>query len=136
MPEAFILRPMTKDDEGFVYRAWLEGYWQHCPESAYMPKSEWFCRWHRVIERLLEAEATQVQVAHVENQPDVLLGFACATLGVLHWAYVKQTFRGLGVAQSLISALALEERACSHWAPHLASAAFTYRPGILKEILR
>ena len=134
MSDGFTLRPMTKDDEGFVYRAWLEGYWQHCPESAYMPKSEWFCRWHRVIERLLEAEATQVQVAHVENQPDVLLGFACATLGVLHWAYVKQTFRGLGICRSLVSATSATGY-ISHWSPHLTDTEWAYRPGKLKEIL-
>ena len=100
-----------------------------------MPKSEWFCRWHRVIERLLEAEATQVQVAHVENQPDVLLGFACATLGVLHWAYVKQTFRGLGICRALVAATSATG-SISHWSPHMIDTEWAYRPGTLKEILR
>ena len=132
----FVVRPMLPSDEPFVYRAWLEGYWTHFPGNLVMPKGEFMQRWHTLIERILRDARTVAVVAHVNGHPDMLLGFAVGSARCLHWAYVKQAFRGIGVATAMLGAIDGEYddipcRTISHWAGRIEG--WQYAPELLKE---
>lgn len=131
MSEEFAIRPMETRDKPFVYSAFLEGYWSVGAGGAalIMRKSEWLPRWHRVIERLLEAGVGLV--AHVDGKPESLLGFAASGHGCLHWAYVKQPFRGLGIATEMIRNFKLNEQVGSLWSPKLVEHGWRYDPRFL-----
>jgi len=94
----FAIRPMVKADEPFIFKAWLEGYWDAGAGGAVliMRKSEWLPRWHLLIEIILVNPRTCTVVAHVGDKPDSLLGFACGNADCLHWVYVKQPWRHFG----------------------------------------
>jgi hypothetical protein len=131
----FAVRRMRPSDEGFVYRAWLAGYWQHFPGRVVMVKSEFMARWHAVVERILEDPRTAAVVAHVDGEPDALLGFACGSRECLHWAYVKQAFRGLGICSACMDAI---DASCggipckvSHWPGSLPDV-WKYEPELLR----
>lgn len=133
----FSIRPMEPADEPFIFRAWLEGYWPHFPGNLVMRKSEFMERWHRVIERILADPQTRTVVAHVEGKPEALLGFACAAPVCVHWCYVKQPYRGLGIAQALLAKLN-RPRTCTHWSTSLYTREtwgpdWKYAPHLLKE---
>ena len=134
----FAIRPMVSTDEPFVYRAWLEGAWSHFPGNIVMPKGEFMQRWHELIELILDNQRNSAVVAHVEGQPDMLLGFAVGEARCLHWAYVKQAFRGMGIATAMIGAIDrvhdninIQCRAISHWAGRIEG--WRYAPELLKE---
>ena len=134
MSSEFVIRPMRRDDEPFVYRAWLEGYWPHSGAPLIMSKSEWLPRWHRVIEHLLDTPEGGALVAHIEGKPEQLLGFASSGHGCLHWCYVKQAFRGLGIARELLKNFTCEcDYHSSHWHPSLFRAGWRYDPMALQE---
>lgn len=132
----FSVRLMRSGDEPFVYRAWLEGYWQHFPGNVVMPKGEFMQRWHMMIERILADRRTVTVVAHIDGEPDILLGFACLMgdlncgLGV-HWAYVKQAFRGMGVCSEMLRVPILQT-IISHW-PGRDREGWHYVPELLKD---
>ena len=129
----FAIRQMTKDDEPFIFRAWLEGFWPNFAGNVVMPKSDYLVTWHRVIERILADPATRTLVAHVEGHPDQLLGFACGCDHVAHWFYTKQPFRGLGIAGELIHQLDVRDHVFSHWNHSGALGHWRYDPTLLKE---
>ena len=133
MSSEFTIRPMTKADEPFVYRAWLEGAWPHNGGPVIMAKHEWLPRWHALIERLLATGGAQV--AHLEGKPESLLGFAASGHGCLHWAYTKQAFRGLGIATEMIRKFnfnSINGNVCSHWTPKLEEHGWRYDPRFLR----
>lgn len=127
----FAIRPMDAGDEGFVYRAWLEGFWPHSGAPLVMSKSEWLPRFHDVIKMLLRRADGGCIIAHVEGQPASLIGFAASGHGCLHWCYIKQAFRGLGIATEMIRRLNLDDKVCSHWSPKLAEHDWKYNPRFL-----
>jgi len=133
----FAIRPMSPSDEPFIYKAWLRGYWEHFPGRVIVSEAEFMERWHRVVERILADKRTVTVVAHVEGEPDALLGFACFKGGIdgdglaLHWAYVKQAFRGLGICSGMLSGVRLH-RIISHW-PGSDLGEWHFYPELLKE---
>ena len=131
----FSIRPMRSEDEPFVFRAWLEGYWPHFPGNVVMSKGEFLRRWHTIIERILADRRTKTIVATVEGQPEALLGFACGSAECLHWCYVKQAFRGLGIGKALQSTADGDSYTASHWSGWLRRNAYgwQYTPDLLKE---
>ena len=138
MSDGFAIRPAGPDDMAFVIDAWLEGYWMDGPFSLVMPKSAWWPRWHRVIENILADERTRTVIACLEERPDQLMGIACSRPpDILHWVYVKQAFRGNGIAIELLD-VELPAR-CSHWTVKAnrfnwhQSECWSYDPAIIKE---
>ena len=123
------MRPATADDMPFIFHAWLEGYWPNYCGAVADRKGSWCARWHGVLERILASQDTRTMVAHVDG---ALLGFACGDARCLHWVYVKQAFRGLGIASALLSELQ-PPTVGSHWAPALARAGWDYDPRLLRE---
>lgn len=137
MSDDFAIRPAAPDDMAFVIDAWLEGYWMDGPFSLVMPKSTWWPRWHRVIENILADERTRTVIACLGERPDQLMGFACSRPpDILHWVYVKQAFRGNGIARELLHAR-LGRAFCSHWSDAASGVAqrfgLSYDPRIIKE---
>lgn len=131
---AFAIRPMRPSDEPFVYKAWLTGYWPHFPGRIIISECEFMQRWHRVIERILADKKTRTVVAHVEGEPDALLGFACGSDACLHWAYVKQAFRRMRIAETML--LEFPHQATehhSHWHDRIDGIDRDYCPDALKE---
>lgn len=58
---------------------------------------------------------TGVLLAVPEATASTIAGWACAEPGVVHYVYVVETFRKLGVARALLEAIGIEPRAFSQW---------------------
>lgn len=131
----FAIRPYRPEDAPFVFRAWLRGYWEHFPGRVIVTEREFMERWHRVIERILDDPRTRTVVAHVEGEPDSLLGFSCCTEHVcFHWMYVKQAFRQLGIGGAMMSQMQVSQ-VSSHWTPYLQTVGapeWKYAPELLR----
>jgi GNAT superfamily N-acetyltransferase len=138
--DGVLVRPVTPDDVAFVIDGWLNGYWPDCPCSLVMPKAEWFRRWHVVVENALVDERNRCLVACDAERPSCLFGFIVARPpDVLHWVYVKQTYRGNGFSRLLQEGAGVTGRVrFSSWSEGARRMAFanpelTYDPRIIKE---
>lgn len=103
-------RPAEKPDLAFIFSSWLKSF-RESEFAKGIPTSLYYREHHRLIERLLER--AQVLVACNPESPSQIYGWICferSRARVIHYVYVKQPFRELGIAKRLLeAALAGEE---------------------------
>lgn len=103
MSELIMIRLGTKLDESFIYATWLKGYFYGNPDFADMQPATFYAVYPRVIETILNRLGSNVVIACLKDDPEVIIGYAVFTDKVLHYAYVKQPFRSQGVLRALIA---------------------------------
>lgn len=97
------LRKATEADVPFIFNAWLSSY-----RKSYFAKDMhntiYYSEQHKIIENLLRTCETWVACSDID--PTQIFGFICSEFidkqFVLHYAYVKQGFRFLGIGTMLL----------------------------------
>lgn len=106
-----IFRKAVEDDIPFLTNSWLESY-RHSPQIRGVPNSVYFYYHHKVLEELLTR--CTVLVCCYPDRPSQILGYICAELFdtalVVHYVYVKKTFRKLGIGKSLVQEILNTEK--------------------------
>lgn len=93
------LRPMRDLDTPLIFSSWLRSYRPSADPKV--DKDVYYREHHKVVERLLrEAE---VVVATAEGDDDTVVGWVCSSPGVLHYVYVKEAFRRMGLGTWLLA---------------------------------
>lgn len=97
------------DSTGFVFSSWLQSHRQGDPRTRAVPWQRYKPTQRAVINRTLAA-GTVVVAVDPETLSDArrtIYGWACASddegVGVLHYVYVIQSRRGVGLGRSLVS---------------------------------
>ena len=98
------VRKAEGSDIGFIFSSWLKSY-----RDAFFPENIsttiYYSEHHKVIERLLKG--CETYVACNDNDVAELYGFICGEhidgIFVLHYVYVKQLYRSLGVGTMLLN---------------------------------
>lgn len=104
-------RADPKSDIPFVTNSWLKSY-RDAFAVAGIPNRLYYYYHHKVLEHLLPRSV--VVVACSEDDSDQILGWIAAEMLenqvlVIHYCYVKSTFRGLGIASMLVDTLLKSE---------------------------
>ena len=128
----FIVRGYVESDRNFIFSSWLNGLLHGTkstsPESVidenknpvspdlvkfiYKKKINWFEEmshdvfykgYHKVIERILAHPETKVKVACLQDVEDVILGYAILGPEMLHWVFVKESWRQMGIAKAIVA---------------------------------
>jgi hypothetical protein len=100
MQELIVTRPGEATDVGFIYSTWLKGLYYGNDWFRAIPQELYYDHYHQVIEKLLFNSTTTV--ACLSEDPDVIIGYAVYSKDTLHWVFVKNPWRKLGVAKKLI----------------------------------
>lgn len=87
------VRDCLPSDRAYVAYSWRRSLIEHLPF---------------VLGTRLARADMSVRVAADPSDPDVLLGFAIHTGRTLHWIYVRQALRKLGVARALLEGLDID----------------------------
>src|SRR5436309_249818 len=93
-------RPGTDADWPFVFATWLRCYRYSSAFAKPIPEEVFFRFHHAVIQRILSRGAS-LRIAHLADEPGVILGYLVTEPGVVHFVYVKKPFRRNGIARSL-----------------------------------
>lgn len=109
LADRVLLRPPAASEAPFIYRNWLDSYFPE--QRARVKKTVYYAGHHALIERLLAR--SRCLVACNVDDPDQLYGFAVgesfgapmSSVFALHYVYVKQTFRRMGIGGRLVLAL-------------------------------
>lgn len=96
------LRAMTPEDEAFIYNSWLTSYRGSSSHISYIPPDIYFAAHHKAIERIFQRADTSVVVACLKGDENVILGYLVSEADVIHWVYVKQSFRRMGIARAML----------------------------------
>jgi GNAT superfamily N-acetyltransferase len=100
------IREAETKDVPFIFNSWLKSY-RNSNFARPLENTIYFSEHHKVIERVLQHHG--VIIACNPEDPSQIYGFLCAGyvdgILVLHYAYVKQPFRKLGIAKALLNCL-------------------------------
>lgn len=108
------IRKAEEGDISFIFRSWLMGaYHGNRPVKGVriplgapgdylgsIDQDAFMKGYHSHIERMLGV--SNVQVACLRDNPDVILGYSVFQPGVLHWVFVKPDWRRIGIAKDLV----------------------------------
>jgi hypothetical protein len=123
-------------DENFIFHSWGNSY-RDAALAAWgdMPKATYYKRVRTRIEALLSRGA-ELKLAVDPDDPNLILGWACAEAPVLHYVYIKEAYRRQGLALQLMGAVGLANARvipCSHWTPH-AELVASKRPALFRRV--
>jgi hypothetical protein len=106
-PIPVAIRPAEAGDEGFLYRTWLEGHRVGSPAFGLrIRKTAYFKLHHPLVERILSR--SRIWIACSYSDPDVIAGYIVAEPpGVLHWVFIREGFKRMGLMRLLITAAGL-----------------------------
>lgn len=103
--EIITFRSGLPDDRSFILATWLRGLYYGNPWFKEIPKDVFMDKYHRVISDIMVRPESAISVAVLRDSPDVILGYS--VLGsprTLHWVFVKEAWRKIGIARKLIPA--------------------------------
>ena len=99
------IRPMREGDVNFILSTWLKSYYEELRRNgskgvAY-PKDDVFFQGHqeKIKETIKNGECFVCVAPDDENQ---IIGWIAMSATAVHYCYVKQVFRQMGVAKQLM----------------------------------
>lgn len=98
------VRPALEADAAFIFNSWLKSF-RDKGLAKPVCNEVYFSEQHKLVEKLLKRCTTVI--ACNPTDPASIYGWACFErvegTFVLHYAYVKQPFRGLGLAKEILA---------------------------------
>lgn len=104
------VRPGTKDDLPFVIDSWMSSFRSSSFAGDVDAKTYYKHQRQRVISALT-AEGSKLLILHAEGSPETIIGWVCHNGPVLHYLYVKGSFRKMGLAEVLVNSAGLTQAA-------------------------
>ncbi len=92
---------MRATDRNYVLSSWLRSYAGRSGDAMQYVEHREFVRDYAVVVRALLARS-QVIVASMREEPDVIVGWAAVEGDLLHYVHTKPRWRQLGVARWLL----------------------------------
>lgn len=112
-------RPAGQEDVNFIFNSWLKSY-RNSYATKNITSTFYFSEHHKVIERVLAAAKTII--ACNPEDPSQVYGYVVADtvdgIFVVHYLYVKHSFRGLGLGKLLFNAFDHDPTAASLYTHH------------------
>ena len=91
----------------FVLSSWLKTYKYSSPFARRIRNEIYYKRHHAIATAILNRASTKVYIATPKGEPDVYLGYLVierSAFAVIHFCYVKTSFRRLGIMSALLKA--------------------------------
>lgn len=105
-----LVRIMQPSEFVYVKATWLKHYKEHSEFARPIRDSIYFPAHSKVVDRILKR--ARVAIASHIDEPDVILGFLVYEhfdLPVIHYAYVVNRARKLGVATEMLKAVKISD---------------------------
>jgi hypothetical protein len=105
------IRDFKPEDKNFILASFLKGLYYGDSWFSLIPKSIFMENYKKVAEALLDPNKTNIKVACLKEDTDVIIGYSIMSLDfmTLHWVYVKSskltdgtTWRQKGIGRSLV----------------------------------
>lgn len=124
------IRLPNSNDIPYIYSTWLKNYHYDSALCKECTDSVFFKEYREVIDTILEKSNTVVAVASLENDPAIIFGYIVAEVEptpCIHYIFIKEDFRQLGIAKALINYLSLNTQ---------KSLTFTHKTSYIHEIIK
>lgn len=112
------IRAVKETDREFIFASWLKNY-KGTSEFAKRIKNDIYFNWHhKIIENIIRRPTTQIMVATLPEEEDVILGYIVyePAIPVIHYCLVKNEWQKLGIAKALLKFAKIESPVFfTHW---------------------
>lgn len=102
MENATKVRALRPEDLQFIYSTWLRGLYYGNSYYKRIKKDVYFSKYKLVLRTLLEQRPLAVKVMCLNTDEDTILGYSVSEGDTLHWVYVKEAWRKMGVGKRLV----------------------------------
>lgn len=98
------VRQFVPADYNFIISTWLKGLRYGNEWFGMIEQKTYYEHQHMVIEKILEDPGTNIKVACLKADPEVILAYSILRKDdtVLDWTFCKSAWRGIGLAKSLV----------------------------------
>jgi len=101
-------RQALPGDLPFVYNSWLKGYRDRSRWAQSIPSQIYFSNHKKVIEKVLHNPGARILLAVSPECAEQIFGYLVyqetpQNITMLHYLYVKQPYRGIGLAGTLVN---------------------------------
>jgi GNAT superfamily N-acetyltransferase len=104
-----LIRPARETDFAFIVDAWCRSF-EGSPVVHGADRNHYRSEMVRVIRKMLSGVgAATTRVACDREDDDTLLGFAAFTGPELHYVYVRQDFRQMGIAKAMLEGASIAQ---------------------------
>lgn len=119
-----VIRPIAQIDVSFIFSSWLRSF-----KSAFFARdihpTTYYGNHHELIAELIATSKTYVACSASDSTE--IYGFICGehigTTFVLHYIYVKHTFRNLGIGRQLLAQFPVDDSGVSFYTHQTGVAA-------------
>lgn len=98
--DLIVFRDGIEHDYPLIFASWLKGLYYGNQLYGDIPSELYYAVYHQVVEQLLKT--AKVKIAALKEDPDVILGYSVYDGNTLHWVFVKNAWRGIGLGRDLI----------------------------------
>jgi hypothetical protein len=103
MSVKFDIRGPEPGDGNFLLATWLRGlYFGNNWIKNNIEPQTYFDYYDEVIKLILLRPTTEIRLSVMADDPDVILGYSVVERDCLHWIFVKESWRKMGIAKSLV----------------------------------
>jgi hypothetical protein len=103
------LRKHEPGDIDFIYSSWLQSYRDGNEGMSDLPMSQYYGLARHWIDLMLKSRPHQISIACNEEYPEQIFGYLVRekspTAHIIHYAYVKQIYRRLGILNALMNSI-------------------------------
>ena len=100
LDQLMFIREGQPTDTHFICGTWLPGLYYGNPFYREIDRVAFFENYIIAVQYILKK--SHVLIACLNEDPDVILGYAVFNGNVLHWVYVKKPWRNIGIAKKLV----------------------------------
>ncbi len=108
--KVYFFRPFTPDDLNFVSNSWGSSYYKGANYHKHFSPDEFHAHHRPIRDRFFKNDCGAIIVCCSKEDPNIIIGWIAvekpknASGLILHYLYVKQAFKGWGIARELIGA--------------------------------
>jgi GNAT superfamily N-acetyltransferase len=101
----FKIRQAKGNDLNFIYSTWLRSYKHDSPVTKQIKRDLFFKEHQRLIDKIFMRPNINIYMACKDDDEDLVFGYIVYEPKTIHFIYVKESFRKLGIGKRLLGCL-------------------------------
>lgn len=106
------IREVRPSDINFIYATWLRSFRYGSTLGKSLTNTVFFFEYNKVIDNLLSKST--VLVACLENDEEIVFGYIVYEEDIIHYVFIKESFRQMGIAKMLVKQFLVLPDKCTH----------------------